>query len=225
MSADDTAASESWSASGERVAEPPSPRSLTFAGRGATKKLHMPRDRRLPALQSARVVVLFRLILTVILDLFKRRIHPLDESVVAMRIWPNDLDLNMHANSGRYISFMDVGRLDLLVRIGMLKVLRLGWRPLAAGAIITYRRSLLPFERFRLRSRLLCWDEKWFYFEHRIEKSDGQLAAIAHVRGLLRGPQSNVSSREFLAVAGFPDLESPPMPDVIVRWRAAEGRA
>ena len=93
----------------------------------------------------------------------------LDQATVTMRVWPNDLDLNMHANSGRYLSFMDVGRVDLLSRMKLLrKVTSMGWRPLVAGVEITYRKSLLPFEKFSVKSRILRWDEKWFYFEHTI---------------------------------------------------------
>ena len=136
-----------------------------------------------------------------------------------MRVWPNDLDLNIHANSGRYLSFMDVGRLDLLVRMRLLrKVLSKKWRPMVGGAMISYRKSLMPFERFAIRSRVLCWDEKWFYFEHIIEKASGDVAAIGTIRGLLRGPQGNVPPAELIAI------ESPPMPEFIARWREVERR-
>ena len=63
-----------------------------------------------PPLQSAAVVVLLRLIKCLFTSAFKRRIDPLGEGLVTMRVWPNDLDLNFHANSGRFVSFMDIGR-------------------------------------------------------------------------------------------------------------------
>src|SRR5213596_3782136 len=95
------------------------------------------------------MVVFLRLVKTIFLARFKPRIDVFDQARVSMRVWPNDLDLNMHANSGRYQSFMDIGRIDLLARMRLLrKVTKLGWRPLVGGSMITFRKSLLPFERF-----------------------------------------------------------------------------
>lgn len=170
------------------------------------------------------VVVLFRLIGCLIASLFRPRMDPLDQGVVRMRVWPNDLDLNVHANSGRYLSFMDVGRIDLLVRMRLLrKVVARGWRPIVGGAMLSFRKSLLPFERFTVRSRIVGWDEKWFYFEHIIEKDGGEVAAIGTVRGLLRGRDGNVPPRELVALTGRP-IDSPAIPDSVLRWRKAEER-
>src|SRR4051794_41550798 len=75
-----------------------------------------------------------------------------------MRVWPNDLDLNMHMNTGRYLSMMDIGRVEILARTRMLRpVLKRGWRPLVSATLIRYKKSLLPFERFTIRSHVVCW--------------------------------------------------------------------
>jgi acyl-CoA thioesterase FadM len=171
------------------------------------------------------VVLLLRFLTAVFVSaFFRRRISALGEGVLKMRVWPNDLDLNIHVNSGRYMSFMDVGRVDLVVRMGVVrKALERNWRPIVGGCMITYRRSLLPFERFIIRSRILGWDEKWLYFTHVVEKRGGDVAATATVRGLIRGPKGNVSPQEFVDMIE-PGLSSPPLPDTIVRWREAEGR-
>lgn len=172
------------------------------------------------------MVVLFRIVFALFAGLFKPRIDLLGQATIHMRIWPNDLDLNVHANSGRYLSFMDVGRMELLVRMRLLRrVIRRGWRPVAGGAMISYRKSLLPFERFTIRSRVLCWDEKWFYFEHIIENASGDLASMATVRGLFVGREGTVSPSDFLKLAGRADLVSPAMPDYVARWREAEAAA
>jgi len=164
------------------------------------------------------MILLLRFLFIVISGIFKRRIDPLDESRLVLRVWPNDLDLNFHMNSGRYVSFFDLGRVDLLVRMKLLvKAVRRGWRPIAAGAIVRYRRSLMPFERFQLRSRVLGWDEKWFYFEHRIERINGDLCAIAQVRGLIRGAEGNIPPSDFVAFAGQPGLSSPAFTTVLTQ--------
>jgi acyl-CoA thioesterase FadM len=168
------------------------------------------------------VVLLFRFVGALIAGHFQPRIGPLDEAVVRMRVWPNDLDLNLHASSGRYISFMDAARVAMLVRFGAFrKVIGRGWRPIVGGTIITYRRSLFLFERMTIRSRVVCWDEKWLYMEHLIEKANGELAAKARVRVLFRARDGNVLPRELARVAGH-EVESPPLPDWVRHWAAAD---
>jgi acyl-CoA thioesterase FadM len=171
------------------------------------------------------MVLLLRLLLHIALSRFRRKVGPLEEAVLTMRAWPNDLDLNMHVNSGRYVTFMDVGRMELVARMRVMReALKRKWRPLVGGSTILYRKSVLPFEKFRVRSRVVCWDEKWFYFEHTVENSRGEMAATAHVRALIRGPEGNVTPREFVALTGQ-TIDSPPMPEALARWNATQVRA
>ena len=170
------------------------------------------------------MIVLVRLVWALIRARFKRKLDLLDESALTMRVWPNDLDLNVHMNSGRYLSMMDIGRVEILGRTRLLReVFGRGWRPIAAAATIRYRRSLLPFQRFTVRSRVVCWDEKWLYFRHVIERR-GELCAIGYVRGLLRGREGNVAPAQILALAGKAGMQSPPMPDDLAKWIAVELR-
>ena len=168
------------------------------------------------------MVLLFRFIGALILGAFQPRIGPFDETIVRMRVWPNDLDLNMHASSGRYISFMDAARVAMVVRFGALrKMIARRWRPVVGGTMITYRRSLYLFERMTIRSRIVCWDEKWLYMEHTIEKPNGELAAKARVRATFLSRQGSVPPRDIARVAGH-DVESPPLPDWVRHWRQAD---
>jgi acyl-CoA thioesterase FadM len=169
------------------------------------------------------VVVLLRLLKSLLTSPLRPRIEPLEEATIGLRVWPNDLDLNMHVNSGRYLSFMDIGRVEIIARMRVFrKAIRRGWRPINGGTMITFRRSLLLWEPFKVRTRILCWDEKWFYFEHIIERSNGELAAIANARALLRGPDGNVAPAALIELAGRGSIASPPIPESISRWREAE---
>ena len=171
---------------------------------------------------SPAVVVLLRLLKALLTSALRPRVDPFGTAAIHMRVWPNDLDLNVHVNSGRYLTFMDIGRVELLARMRLFrKVIRQGWRPINGGTMITFRRSLLLWERFTVRTRILCWDEKWFYFEHVIERRNGELAAIANARGLFRGPGGNVSPARVIELSGR-HFDSPPLPQCIVLWREAE---
>lgn len=157
-----------------------------------------------------------------LLSRFRRRIGPLDEATLRFTVLPNDCDLNVHLNAGRFISFMDVARVELLGRMRMFRaILNRGWRPINGGMIIRYRRSLLPFERFDVRSRVIGWDEKWIYFEHVVERN-GEVCATANARGLFRHGKRSVPPTEAAALLGISDPNSPALPEHVERWRAAE---
>lgn len=169
------------------------------------------------------MVLLIRFFITIFAARFRTRIAPLDESRVRFTVLPNDCDLNFHLNAGRYFSFMDIARIELLARMRVLRpVIKRGWRPIVGGGVVRYRRSIQPFERFAIRSRVLGWDEKWFYIEHILERGDGSLAAIGTVRTLLRGDGRNVEPRELMELMSAGELQSPPLPEFVEQWRRAE---
>lgn len=149
------------------------------------------------------------------------KLAPLETSRISMRVWPNDIDLNLHMNNGRYLSVMDLGRFDMMIRNGiMATVLKRRWRPMVGAATIRYRRGLRPFSRYELATRIVCWDHKWFFMEQRFEQ-DGEVCAVAVVKGLFVGPRVKVPTSEVAAAVGFAGT-SPPMPETINSWQAWE---
>ncbi|PWC52360.1 thioesterase family protein [Azospirillum sp. TSO22-1] len=162
--------------------------------------------------------LLFRLVLVIVASLLRKRLAPMEESRVAFRVWPSDLDLNMHMTNARYFSVMDLGRLDLVVRSGMAgTMLRNRWRPVLGASTMRFRRPLKPFQRYEVVSRVLCWDDRWFYMEQRAETPQGT-AAVAVMQGAFVGKGGIVAPAAMLREAGMPH-ESPPMPDFVASWR------
>jgi acyl-CoA thioesterase FadM len=141
----------------------------------------------------------------------------LEEDCLRLRVWPNDLDLNLHMNNARYLSWMDYGRTHLLARTHLLEhIVRDRWTPLVGAVWITYRRSLAAFARFTMTSRLVCWDERWFYLEQTFSGDEG-LAAVGWVKGVLRGPEGNLEPQTVLERIA-PGIVSPPIPEAIANW-------
>jgi len=166
------------------------------------------------------MLLFFRVLRVLVSSFFLPRISVLDESVLRFRVLPTDMDLNRHLNDGRYISLSGLGRLHLLARSDLFrKALKRQWYPVVGAAMIRYRREIPSMKKFTLRTRIIGWDEKWFYFEHRFEM-DETLAAIGYVRGVLRTRAGAVPTADVLALAGA-NVPSPPLPDPIVRWREA----
>lgn len=146
-----------------------------------------------------------------------RPLHLLEEDCLRLRVWPNDIDLNLHLNNARYLSWMDYGRTHLLARTRLLEhLVRERWTPLVGAVWMTYRRSLPFMARFTLTSRLVCWDEKWFYLEQTFEGGEG-LAAVGWIKAVLRNPKGNLDPQKVLERIE-PGIVSPPIPEAIAIW-------
>jgi len=158
-----------------------------------------------------------RLLRVLLLLPFIPRRGLLDASRIAFRVWPTDCDLNMHMNNGRYLTFMDLGRTHLLGQTGLWRPMwRSGWFPVLGAAEINYIRPIDPLQKFDLVSRLLAWDEKYFYIEQRFEVGR-RLHAIALVKGVFLAGRTRVDSSEVLnAIA--PGFVPPEIPEVIRHW-------
>lgn len=160
-----------------------------------------------------------RLLKILLLLPFVRRKGLLEAGRVAFRVWPNDCDLNLHLNNGRYLTFMDLGRFHLIAQIGFLgKLFRQRWAPVLSAAEISFIRPLGPLQKFGLVTRMVSWDEKYFYIEQRFEVG-GRLHAIGMVRGLFLHGREHVESRALLAMLGL-DMAAPEMPEALRHWIA-----
>ncbi|PPQ39839.1 hypothetical protein CH337_02880 [Rhodoblastus acidophilus] len=153
---------------------------------------------------------------------FREKLGWRDESRLTFRVWPNDLDVNLHMNNARYLAMMDIGRFDLAIRCGFAGLV---WReklkPVVASALVRFRRSLAPFQTFTLRSRVIGWDEKWLFIEHRIE-SRGDLYCHAVVKALLLGRAGGWPTAELLRSLAV-QAPATEIPDWLAHWQAAEG--
>jgi acyl-CoA thioesterase FadM len=141
----------------------------------------------------------------------------LDEDRLRMRVLPNDIDINLHMNNARYLNIMDYARTHLLARTRLLEhIIHSRWKPLVGAAWLTYRRSLPLFSAFSLTSRLVCWDDRWFYIEQTFTGKEG-LAAVGWVKGILRDANGSVNPQKVIEGVA-PGVVSPPIPDAIVTW-------
>ena len=140
-----------------------------------------------------------------------------DESRAAFRVLPNDCDINFHMNNGRYLTFMDLGRVHLMAQNGLLKVMVCEkWMPVLAAAEINFIRSIEPFQKFELVTRLVSWDEKYFYIDQKFE-AGGKLCAHAYVKGVFLKKGRKLPNSDIAAAAGY-NGAPPPVPDELRLW-------
>lgn len=170
-----------------------------------------------------------RLIIVWLASYFKAGISDIATgSELVFRVLPNDLDANFHMNNGRYLTLMDLGRLDLVSRTGLLKVMsKRKCIPVLSAVKIRYRLPLGLFQKYRLTTRVVCWDDKWVFMEQRFIIASGNrkntTAAIALLKGGFydRKNKCTVPTQDLIDIVGI-DQTSPPFPETIISWQKAE---
>lgn len=166
--------------------------------------------------------LILRMLRVLLCARWRSRTSPLEETSVRFHVWPTDLDPLLHMNNGRYLTLMDLGRADAIIRNGLRGALREhGWYPVVASEAIRFRDSLAPFAGYELRTRLLGWDERSFYYRQLFFAS-GRDSAMALVRiRILRKGGGTVDAPE-VAAAILPGIQPPAFPDYIREWQDAE---
>jgi acyl-CoA thioesterase FadM len=116
---------------------------------------------------------------------------------------PADLDVLRHMNNGIYSSLMDLGRVDLMRRAGLLsKLNKLGWYPVATLVSIQFRKSLGLWQRFTIETRVLGVDDKSTYVEQRFVRR-GQTMALAVVGArFLKKSGGSCTPEELVTLSG-----------------------
>jgi acyl-CoA thioesterase FadM len=163
------------------------------------------------------------LLRTLLMMLRSRRKPRLDFREVGrlrMRVLPNDTDILRHVNNGIYLSLMDLGRMDLMIRSGRWQQMReLGWYPVATNTTMTYRRSLQAWQRYVLETKVIGFDDKSMFVEQRFV-SKGEVYAVGVMRGrFLKKSGGTVSVAELGELAGI-DPASMPVPEWMTNWAA-----
>ena len=166
----------------------------------------------------------FRLLLFTLRVRFRSRLGIWDTSHASFRVNPMDLEVQRHMNNGRYLTLMDLGRMDLMVRSRFWqRITEQGWYPVVAGQSITYRRSLQLWEKFDLASRVLGHDDRWIYMEQ-VFRRDRVVVADAIVRArFLRRTGGSVPMDEVMELAG-PTPAGHELPEWVTAWNEGSSR-
>lgn len=140
-----------------------------------------------------------------------------EKTVLKSRVWPSDLDINLHMTNARYSSLMDLAQLNYLARTGVLKLMRKNkWFPLISGSQILFRKDLKLFEAFEIHTQIRSWDHKWWYFVHSFIKN-GKLVAVARSRGTLKGKAGIINPADLFQMLN--QGENPPfLSETVTLW-------
>lgn len=154
-------------------------------------------------------------------ELTRPKVAPLAPYVLEGRAWPWLCDYQRHINNARYLDLMDYGRTQFFLRAGLLKALATnGWGGVVASTQITYRRSIDLMQRYRLETRLVFWDDRWYIHEHIFYLEDGTVAVHAFIRSMLRGKDGAVNLSRVFEAAGL-SPETPTQSDALAQFLAS----
>ena len=143
-------------------------------------------------------------------------------SRITLRVWPTDLDVYNHMNNGVFLTLMDIGRYDQGLRTGVRqKWSRRGWFPIVVNSTISYRKALLPWQKFTIETKVLGWDEIAYYIEQRFVR-DGEIYARAIMRGrFLKRSWGTLTPQEVMEASGGWPGKEPEVPKWVKDWAAS----
>lgn len=135
--------------------------------------------------------------------------------------WPWDLDLWLELNNGRTLTLMDLGRIPLAQRVGLIGALkRMRWGLTMAGVSVRYRRRIRVFDRIEIHSCAVGWDDRFIYIVQSIWKGD-TCTTQALYRSAVTNKSGLVPTSVVMKALGV-EAESPPLPDWVTTWIDAD---
>ncbi len=128
--------------------------------------------------------LIFRMLWVLIRSLFGERMEQGNlVSEFSLHVLPNDIDINLHMNNGRYLTICDLNRVDIFARTGLLKsMFKRNWMPVIAEHTMSYKKPLGLFTSYQVKTEVTHWDEKYFHMKHTFSK-DGCTMAEGTSRG------------------------------------------
>lgn len=169
-----------------------------------------------------------RLFLHYITSRFRTPCGMLGPCFTPFRVWPSDLDVLGHMNNGIYFSILDIGRVDLMIRSGLWARLKAnGYYPVVAAETMRFRRSLMLFQRFYVKTQVIGWDDKAFLLEQKFllsgkRRDREEVVAEALIRArFLRKSGGAVPPSRILELADIAH-QPPPLDPWIEQWNSAQ---
>ncbi len=146
---------------------------------------------------------------------------PFDTHVTYRRAWPLDTDIFGELNNGRILTLFELGRWHTLVRMGVLStVLKKGVMFPVAGVSLRYRRRVPVFQNYRMQTRFVTFDERFFYAEQSMWQGETCMNQLL-LRAGLKDKNGSLRPADFMESLGMDSLP-PEMPEWVKNWVDAD---
>ncbi|MBL4606449.1 MAG: thioesterase family protein, partial [Pseudomonadales bacterium] len=137
-------------------------------------------------------------------------------------VMPWDCDANFHINNGRYLSIMDVARVQLYLDAGIVRpMMKNSWVPVVTSSHLLYRRSIDIFVKYDLSSQFVGRTEKFLIVEHRF-KIKGKTAVLSYVALAFRDKNGVVDSDRLVEGFNLQNLSAESHPEIIDAFLKAD---
>ncbi len=125
-------------------------------------------------------------------------------------------------NNGVYLTLLDLARFDLMKRANTWQRLKKQKvHPVVVQESITFRKSLTPWLKFQVETKILGWDEQAFFVGQRfVVKGEIYAEAVVKLR-FLKSPKGTPTPNEINEMAGGWTAEVPQLPEWVVQWNKA----
>jgi len=141
-----------------------------------------------------------RMFILFITSFFKPKltiIKPKNE--LGLLVLPNDLDINLHMNNGRYLTVCDLTRVDMFIRTGLAKtMLKEKWAPIISEHTMKYKKGLKLFQKYNLKMEVTGWDDKSFNMVHTFMVKD-RVVAEGTSKGVILSKQGVIPPLDVMA--------------------------
>ena len=113
---------------------------------------------------------------------FRAPVPLLGPCLTHFRALPLDLDPLGHVNNGRYLTWLDLARVELFWRSGLLRAMRRGgYYLIVASETIHFRRTVTFLQRVDVETHILGWDKRSLYIQHTLRCAN-EATALAIIR-------------------------------------------
>lgn len=150
---------------------------------------------------------------------FKKKVGLLDETTIKFWVGPHDIDPYMHMNNGRYLTIMDVGRVELLIRNGLWQSCRgRGWQPMMTASTVRFKRPLATFQGFTQRSVVIGWDDTQLYVDQTFERKGALMTRCLAALVVYDPAKGRRAPMAEVAAALGHQGPSPELPQEVMAW-------
>jgi len=74
------------------------------------------------------------------------------------------------------------------------------------GVYMQFKKSLRPFQRYQIRSRLFYWDEKWLYVQHKFMVGK-EVYAVGVGKAVVKDNHKTIQPSDALKLCGWGQLK------------------
>ncbi|CAH0560745.1 unnamed protein product [Brassicogethes aeneus] len=153
----------------------------------------------------------------------RKKVHILEETKIRGICIPTDIDtLLTHMNNARFMRELDFAKLDFYQRTGLWQCIRKNNGGLAVAATtIRYRRFIKLFTRYYITTKVIYWDDKSIYMEHKfISYFDKFINAIAFCKVRIIDCDSENILTQLMStnIPENPTKEKPDIPPDLKKW-------